>query len=135
MSVKLPRVALSAIAPVEREIESMGTRLAEMSRQVSEIQSHAERWFLSAPCDRYEKRVGTADTFFGPMDWDGIIAFAETAEQDWVCDPWNFYFMLQHLSTKFAPKLEMCQQARGNLSMAGASCIRDRYVVQLDNNS
>jgi hypothetical protein len=108
---------------VERQLRLTATWVADMSMQDSEMQTHVRRWTLFAPHDRYEKRVGKANAFFGPMDWADIVAFAQGAEQDWVYDPWNFFFMLEHLSDKFPVTLGTCERVNRQLLLAGKSCI------------
>ena len=108
---------------VERELRFTTTWFAEMSMQISEIEFYARRWISNAPHDRYEKRVGSANAFFGPKDWDDIIAFAEGTEREWVYDPWNFFFMLEHLSERFPAKMEDCEEGTRTLLLAGESCI------------
>ena len=110
---------------VEIQLRSTATWIAEMSMQDSEMQTHVRRWTLFVPSDRYEKRVGKADAFFGPMKWDEIMAFAQESEQDWTCDPWNFFFMLEHLSDRFPVKLATCERVSYQLLLAGESSIPD----------
>ena len=126
MQIMLTKITLSPTTEVERELQSVDIRLAEMSKQVSEMQAHARRWTMAAPRERYEKRVGKTNKFFGPMDWDEIITFAQSSTQDWVYDPWTFYCMLEQLPDKFPRKVGACKQISHQLRLAGESCILDK---------
>lgn len=128
ITVRTP-IAPSPVSEVEKELWLVDIRLAEMSKQHSDMQTYARRWTMSAPRDRYEKRVGKANKFFGPMDWDEIIAFAQARQQDWVYDPWNFYCMLEHLSDKFPAKAETCKHINDQLFLAGECFLTGHAVI------
>ncbi|KAI9569987.1 hypothetical protein HD554DRAFT_2086142 [Boletus coccyginus] len=125
---------LDIVDEVEREVRYTTTWYAEMSMQVSEMQIHAKRWTSNAPRDRYEKRVGKANAFFGPRDWDEIIAFAQGTEREWVYDPWTFFFMLEHLSERFPAKIEDCEEVTRLLLLASESCIILDKMIWSDND-
>ena len=125
---------LDTLDEVESQLRLTATWVAEMSMQDSEMQAHVRRWTLFAPPDRYEKRVGKADAFFGPMDWHDITAFAQRSKQEWVYDPWNFFFMLEHLSDRFPVQLKTCERVNHQLLLAGESGIPDKRCRIMTNS-
>ncbi|KAH0835667.1 hypothetical protein J3R83DRAFT_9420 [Lanmaoa asiatica] len=109
---------LHTLNEVENHLRTTHTWLAEMSKQDLEVQAFVKAW--TVPRDRYEKRVGKANAFFGPMEWDEIMLFAQTEGQECVPDSWNFLCMLEHLSDKLPAKMETFKDVYRHMLIAVA---------------
>lgn len=112
---------LQTLVEVEHHLQMTHTWLAEMSKQDSEMRTYIKGW--TVPRNRYEKRVGNANALFERMDWDEIMAFAQTHEQD---DPWKVLCMLEHLSHRSQAKTEIFKDVIRHMRTASESCILDK---------
>ncbi|KAF8556682.1 hypothetical protein OG21DRAFT_1482888 [Imleria badia] len=107
------RSLLQTISEAEVLLQKLDAWLSEMSKLDRSMQTVLAK--CTVPRDRYEKRVGKANAFFTPMEWDDIIRFAHTHQQDCIDHKWNYFCMLEHLSAKFPKKMSVFQLVISNL--------------------
>lgn len=110
MPIKLTPAAktlFQIITEAEESLRKLDAWLFEMSKVDHSMQTVLAK--CTVPRDRYEKRVGRANAFFTPMEWDDIVVFADTHQQDCIDHKWNYFCMLEHLSAKFPKKMSVLQ--------------------------